>query len=829
MLIGRLGPEMHVTVGSSGSVRVASTAGNSMPWTLTPIGFGRGRIGPLVAAANQGGGTTHAFDDGALSVWYKWASQGLEQGFTISHRPDGTGHQVAIAMAASGGRLPVVSGSTSVSFLGTTDSSDLTYSGLKVTDARGHRLAAHLETSGRSIRIVLDDEQAHYPIVVDPWIQQASLAPPSTASSFGTALATSANGSTVLVGDPNGGTVGAATVYTFNGTVWSAGTPLTPPAGSASFGTSVALSGDGLTALVGDPDNGANGAATVYTYSGGSWSSGTGLAFDTNATYFGTSVALSADGLTALVGDPYGTPGNYTGPGAATIFTFDGTSWSAGTALTLPGVGLAFGFSVALSSNGRTALVGDPVERVGVRSAYSYTFNGTSWSSPVDLTAPAGATAFGTSVALSTDGLTALVGDPQSGSGGSATVYTFNGTAWSTGTALTPPTVHSSFGSSVALTGGATTAVVGDAGNGSTNTGSANIYSFNGTTWSSASPLAPPIAPGSFGAAVALSSDGSTAFVGDPANDPANFGNGAVTVYSSNWTGWSLGTEAPAPSNASFFGQSAALSGDGTTVLGADPSGGVPPVGAVSTFAYDGTTLTAGPTPTPPANANSFGTSVAVSANGQTILVGDPYNALGTATVYTRQGSGWSTGVALTPPSTASYFGTSVALSGDGTVALVGDPQGGDAVTGAVTVYNLSGNTWSAGAPLSPPPGTVAFGTTVALSADGSTALVGDPFEAGGGSVTAYTLVNASWSAGTVLAVPAHSVAFGTSVALSADGSVGLVGDPTGAVGAKGQATVFTSTGSIVVDQRLTGAGGDADRVRHVGRPLGEWTGSPRW
>jgi len=82
----------------------------------------------------------------------------------------------------------------------------------------------------------------------------------------------------------------------------------TGAAGSAQQGTSVALSSDGNTAIVGGPnDNGGAGAAWVYTRLGDVWTQqgskmvGTGAA---GSAQQGTSVALSSDGNTAIVGGP---------------------------------------------------------------------------------------------------------------------------------------------------------------------------------------------------------------------------------------------------------------------------------------------------------------------------------------------------------------------------------------------------------------------------------------------------------------------------------------------------------------------------------------------
>src|SRR5579863_4905031 len=72
-------------------------------------------------------------------------------------------------------------------------------------------------------------------------------------------------------------------------------------------GSSVALSADGSTLIEGGPyDGGGRGAAWVFTQSGGGWvQQGSKLTPDDSAAeraLFGSSVALSADGNTALIG-----------------------------------------------------------------------------------------------------------------------------------------------------------------------------------------------------------------------------------------------------------------------------------------------------------------------------------------------------------------------------------------------------------------------------------------------------------------------------------------------------------------------------------------------
>ena len=245
-------------------------------------------------------------------------------------------------------------------------------------------------------------------------------------------------------GRPLGGSSssgGAASIYGYNGTSLSAGTALTPPASPSSFGSSVAISANGTTAIVGDPGSSPAGAATVYTYNGTTWSPGTALTAPADGFSFGTSVAISANGTTAIVGDPCGGPGTGpgtvacgpdTGPGEATVFTYANGSWSAGTPLVVPATAAAFGTSVALSGDGTTALVGDPPGGSGTGAVTAYSYANGAWSGGTPLPTPAGSSAFGTSVALPFTGVAAIVGDPTGGSGtGAVNVFSQSGGSWS--------------------------------------------------------------------------------------------------------------------------------------------------------------------------------------------------------------------------------------------------------------------------------------------------------------------------------------------------------------------------------------------------------------
>jgi hypothetical protein len=112
-------------------------------------------------------------------------------------------------------------------------------------------------------------------------------------------------------------------------------------------GYSVALSADGNTALVGGPyDNGQAGAVWFYTRTGGVWSQqGSKLTVTDNVSNarFGWAVALSADGNTALIGGP---ADNTTFGGAAWVFTSEAARDRFGQIFWGPGIARHVGCAV---------------------------------------------------------------------------------------------------------------------------------------------------------------------------------------------------------------------------------------------------------------------------------------------------------------------------------------------------------------------------------------------------------------------------------------------------------------------------------------------------
>ena len=141
-------------------------------------------------------------------------------------------------------------------------------------------------------------------------------------------------------------------------------------------GCSVAISSDGNTAVAGGYfENNDAGAVWVFTRSGGVWTQQGPKLVGTGAmgsfVYQGYSVALSADGNTIIEG-AYEDNGN---AGAVGIFNRSGDVWTQqGTKHIGTGtVGISNqGYSVAISSNGGTAIVGGPTDNGNNGAAWVY-------------------------------------------------------------------------------------------------------------------------------------------------------------------------------------------------------------------------------------------------------------------------------------------------------------------------------------------------------------------------------------------------------------------------------------------------------------------------
>uniref|UniRef100_UPI003753DAE9 hypothetical protein n=1 Tax=Ilumatobacter sp. TaxID=1967498 RepID=UPI003753DAE9 len=427
--------------------------------------------------------------------------------------------------------------------------------------------------------------------------------------------------------------------------------------------------------------------------------------------YSGWSVALSADGLTAIVGAPYNDD-NGTDSGHARIYTWDGSAWvQRGANIDGAAADDFFGWSVALSADGLTAIVGAPYnDDNGTDSGHAriYTWDGSAWvQRAADIDGEAAGDRSGYSVALSADGLTAITGAPYNDDNGTdsghARIYKWNGAALlQQGLDIDGEAAGDSSGYSVALSADGLTAIIGAPGNVGVNgdlSGHARIYKRSGAAWvQQGADIDSEAAYNFSGSSVALSADGRTAIIGAPFNDGVNgSGSGHARIYTWSGAAWvQQGADIDGEAANDWSGSSVALSADGrTAMIGAPRNGGISGHARIYTWSgIDGE-----------AADDSSGSSVALSADGRTAIIGAPNNNdngddSGHARIYTWSGTAWvQQGADIDGEAADDQSGSSVALSADGRTAIIGAPyndrnngRGDD--SGHARIYTWSGTAW---------------------------------------------------------------------------------------------------------------------------------------
>jgi hypothetical protein len=456
--------------------------------------------------------------------------------------------------------------------------------------------------------------------------------------------------------------------------------------------------------------------------------------------------------------------------------TFDDTSNSDYVKTSNTGPSDQFGFDVALSSDGNTAAIsawfeasnatginGDQSNNSFLRSGavYVYTRSGSTWTQQAYIKASNTSinAQFGFSLSLSADGNLLAVGarGDRSGSPGiggnqndvsqpaSGAVYIFSrtGSTWAQTEYIkaSNPELQDQFGFSVDLSTDGNTLAVGafaedssapgingnQSDNSQNDSGAVYLFVRNAGVWSQEAYIkaSNPGQSDQFGKTVALSSDGNTLSVGawqerssatgidGNQTNNSNTASGAVYVFIRTAGSWTQ--EAYIKSSNSdtgdYFGTSVALSSDGNTLA----------VGAYF--------------------EQSLGTGINGSQGNDAAEVGAVY-------IFSRSAGNWTQEAYIKASNSGSndHFGQDVALSSDGTKLAVGAHDersnatgiNGDQTdnsfvsAGAVYVFSKSSGTWVQEAYVKATNTAISytFGYSVAFSSDGNTLAIGSPFEA---------------------------------------------------------------------------------------------------
>lgn len=382
------------------------------------------------------------------------------------------------------------------------------------------------------------------------------------------------------------------------------------------------------------------------------------------------------------------------------------------------GVGDFFGRAVALSADGRYAVVGASEEvdadttDGGMEAGGAYVFERTvdGWTERQRLSAsdPDSLSNFGRSVAISDDGSRIFVGAPYNGLG-AAYVFVREGAAWVEEAKLEVidncgSPFQCRFGWAVATSAAGDVVVVGapDDEVAGVRYGSLNVYRRTPQGWGPVTKLA--ASGGSYvGIAAAISADGRRAFAGTH-RCCGSGQTGRVYVFDESDGSWAqtavLSGRDGEPDNR--FGNELAVTPDGNWLLvGADGASDVgSSSGAAYVFGFDGAAWTERQrlTASDAADQDLFGSGVALTADASTLVIGalgQDAGALasGAAYVFVRDGGTWEEHTVFAPsePGERDFFGTSISVTPTGSLALFGvwtDDDRGD-TSGSAYVYDL--------------------------------------------------------------------------------------------------------------------------------------------
>ena len=397
-----------------------------------------------------------------------------------------------------------------------------------------------------------------------------------------------------------------------------------------------------------------------------------------------------------------------------------------------------------------------------------------------DIDGEAAGDQFGTSVSMSGDGTTFVVGavlnDGNGTSSGHVRVYKFNSTISTyiqVGLDIDGEAADDLFGNSVSMSADDSTFVVGairnDGVNG-TNSGHVRVYKFNSTidTYVQVGiDIDGEAAVNSFGFSVSISGDGATLVVGATGNNGINGAfSGHVRVYKFNLTintYVQVGLDIEGEAAGDAFGRSVSLSVDSSTfVVGAIFNNGIngSDSGHVRVYKFNSTInayAQLGLDIDGEAAGDIFGTSVSMSADGTTFVVGSSFNSgvngtkSGQVRVYTFNATlntYTQVGLDIDGEAANDEFGFSVSMSADGAIFVVGariNKGINGAFSGHVRVYgyNSTLNTYAqVGLDIDGEAAGDQFGRSVSMSADGTTFVVGAPFNNGfNGSASGHVRV----------------------------------------------------------------------------------------
>lgn len=350
------------------------------------------------------------------------------------------------------------------------------------------------------------------------------------------------------------------------------------------------------------------------------------------------------------------------------------------------------GWFVSLSSDGQTiATGGSPRNLQGnmFSRARVYNYDGNNWiqkGQNLDIDEFSSGNLYPRSrVSLSSDGNALAMSSPHFGAegpAGKAKIYQYDGTSWQQKGQDFTGEIDDNLGYSITLSADGNIVAILTSGNDSPdNMGDVTIYQYNGSQWQQLGQKIIGVYNNDtnffnmFKGSISLSTDGNTIAIGTPFsfNDISSNAGGQVRVYQYNGTQWQERGQIINNNEGNKFGWDVSLSGDGNFVAISRMDN---ELGAAKVYQFtDGQWIQKGQDIVGEDADNLFGYSIALSSNGNVLVVGTPVSgAGGHVKIYKYIGNEWVQAGVDINSSEISYLGADVSLTPQADFLAIGLP-----------------------------------------------------------------------------------------------------------------------------------------------------------
>jgi Flp pilus assembly pilin Flp len=350
-------------------------------------------------------------------------------------------------------------------------------------------------------------------------------------------------------------------------------------------GHAVSLSADGMTIAIGAPNNSGNGLIAghvrIFKNINGIWTQvGQDIDGEEVGDHSGRSISLSADGNIIAIGAPDSDPGLCANAGNVRVYQNKSGTWTqVGSDIEGKACPEESGTSVSLSADGMTVAIGEPFN-LGILPSAGHVriyknISGTWTQIGQDIEGEAEHDYSGHSISLSADGKTVAIGSPANdGNGanaGQVRVYqNISGTWTQIGQDIDGQAASDGLGSSVSLSEDGCIIAIGAPFYyySETAVGYVRAYQFKSGTWTQIGQDIEGEEGGDWtGHSVSISADGKIIAIGADASYCNGPDAGQVRVYKNIFGTWTqIGQDIIGEASVDRAGSSVSISADGTVV-----------------------------------------------------------------------------------------------------------------------------------------------------------------------------------------------------------------------------------------------------------------------